>query len=200
VNSIKANLLHYTPLCILITAIRTCYQSFDKSDDLGTKDKKLIRKIIDSGHTSVLEHINYTFDIQNISRICSHQLVRHRIASYSQQSNRYTKCENFLLPSEFRSSKLKEDILSIYRKSKEVYDQLLKEGIAKETARYMLPSSTRTNIVMTINARSFRNFLNLRLDKRAQQEIRVLAKKMIHCIPEEHTILYADIIKKFGIS
>jgi len=90
----KVSLLHSTPLEILIQAIRMCYRSEGNSDNLGEKDKALIKRVIASGHESVLEHITYSFKIEGISRVCSHQLIRHRIASYSQRKSALCKSLN----------------------------------------------------------------------------------------------------------
>ena len=86
----RVELLHFTPIEIAINAIRTCYNSCDKSDDLGEKDIKLIKSIIANNHTSTIEHISYNFKISGISRACLQELARHRIASLSVKSTRYT--------------------------------------------------------------------------------------------------------------
>lgn len=191
----KIDLLHYTPLEIVVEAIRTCYDSMDKSDNLGEKDKNLIRKIIKMGHTSTIEHIVYTWRIQNISRVCSHQIIRHRIASYSQQSHRYTSPKNFITPPSMQKLTMdgytKENLMHYVW---DLYDALIDAGIPKEDARYFLPQAVTTNLIMTINARSLRNFFKLRLDKHAQWEIRQLAENMFLKIPKEHrNTLFYDI-------
>lgn len=189
----KVDLLHYTPLEIVVEAIRTCYDSMDKSDNLGEKDKALIRKIIKMGHTSTIEHIVYTWRIQNISRVCSHQIIRHRIASYSQQSHRYTSPKNFVIPPSMQeltsNGYTKESIMHYVW---DFYESLIDAGIPKEDARYFLPQTVSTNLIMTINARSLRNFFKLRLNKHAQWEIRQLAENMFLKLPKEHkeTLFY----------
>lgn len=189
----KVDLIHYTPLEIAVEAIRTCYDSMDKSDNLGEKDKALIRKIIKMSHTSTIEHIVYTFRVQGISRVCSHQLVRHRIASYSQQSHRYTSPKDFVIPPSMQKlvndGYTKENIMHYVW---DLYDALIDSGIPKEDARHFLPQAVTTNLIMTINARSLRNFFKLRLGKHAQWEIRTLAKNMYLKLPKEHreTLFY----------
>lgn len=86
----RVELLHFTPIMIAVQAIRTCYNSCDKSDELGEKDIKLIKSIIANNHTSTIEHIYFSFEIDGISRACLQELVRCRIASYSVRSTRYT--------------------------------------------------------------------------------------------------------------
>ena len=189
----KVDLLHYTPLEIVVEAIRTCYNSMNKSDNLGEKDKALIRKIIKMGHTSTLEHITYVWRIHNISRVTLAQLTRHRHASYSVQSHRYTTPTDFVMPPSMQ--KLVDDNYtkeSIMHCVWDLYETLVDGGIPKEDARYFLPQAITTNLIMTINARSLRNFFHLRLDPKAQWEIRTLSENMYLKLPLEHrlTIFY----------
>ena len=198
----KVDLLNYTPLEIAIKAIRMCYRSEGKSDSLGEKDIELIKRIIKSGHASTLEHISYSYQIKDISRVTLAQLTRHRIASYSVESQRYVKQErdNFVMPPKINKlinetnddGRLKALISSAYDDASYAYEELIQSGIPKEDARYFLPQGITTNLVMTINARSLRNFLQLRLDKKAQWEIRQLAENMFLKIPPSHreTVFY----------
>lgn len=201
-------LLHYTPLEIAVKAIRTCYDS--KGDNLGEKDIKLLRSIIDSGHTSTIEHLSYNFYIDGISRACLQELARHRIASYSVRSTRYTlrelmkeelgtfitdytKAEKYLV---FTGNK-EIDIASAY--ALEALKKQLLQGTKNDIAKYILPESYKTSLVWTINARSLRNFLNLRLSPRALKEIRELASKVLLALPNEHKILFEDIKEEYGV-
>ena len=191
----KIDLLHYTPLKIVIEAIRICYNSQDKSDNLGENDKALIRKIIKMGHTSTIEHCVYSWRIEGISRVCSHELVRHRISSYSQQSHRYTEVEDPILPPSFSTIddfELLEDVKNLMEEAYYVYGRMLDYGIKKEDARYIIPQAVKTKLIMTINARSLRNFFKLRLSKKAHWEIRTLAQNMYLKLPKEHkeTLFY----------
>ena len=134
-----------------------------------------------TGHLSVLEHASFTFSVKGISRACSHQLVRHRIASYSQQSQRTvdpTQEEWYITPESIAKTDLFAWQLAM-SKIKEYYSKLQSLGIPNEDARYLLPNATKTNIVITMNARELLHFFELRLDKSAQWEIRRLAELML---------------------
>ncbi len=214
----KVELLNYTPLEIAIKAIRMCYRSEGKSDskrivgedqlnedcpeshmEYGQKDKELIKRMVKSSHTSTLEHLSYTYQIENISRVTLAQIVRHRICSFSVESQRYVnqKDSKFITPPKVKvafanDEELNKVLLDAYDDAFYAYDELIKAGVPKEDARYFLPQGITTNLVMTINARSLRNFLKLRLDNRAQWEIRELAGKIYTLLPKEHkeTVFY----------
>lgn len=155
--------------------------------ELGDDDLlKSMKGAVKSGHESVLEHWSATFAVSGVSRALTHQLVRHRIASYSQQSQRYVNMNEF----DYVMPKSIEDNIDAYAKFYQAMDMidytyiLLKEmGIPEEDARYVLPNACTTNIIVTMNARSLRNFFALRCCERAQWEIRELANKMLEeCI------------------
>ncbi len=193
----KVDLLDCTPLLTIVQAIRICYDSMEKSDNLGFKDKNLIRNIIKLGHESVIEHCIFTWKIEGISRVCSHQLVRHRIASYSQQSHRYTEVEEPVIPPsianlKYENEELYGDVMANMEEAYYLYGKLLEAGIKKEDARYIIPQAVKTNLITTMNARSLRNFFKLRLHSKAQWEIRQLAENMFLKIPKEHreTLFY----------
>lgn len=167
------------PLYTISMCARTCYNSREKySKD---KEEDFIRGLIKSGHESPLENASLTLDIIGISRSCSHQLVRHRLASYCQQSQRYVNQENngYAIPDNIKNDNNK---LAIYENAimdaKNAYKELLSLGVAREDARFVLPEAMLTNITMTMNFREIRHFLRLRLDKHAQWEIRELANKI----------------------
>ncbi len=210
----KVNLLQSSSLSILIQAIRTCYQSQDKSDssydksnfELGFRDKELINRIIESKHDSTLEHIVFTFNIQGISRLCLQELARHRIASYSVKSTRYTLKElknekyfdltSFKIDDSFnRASKyinytgeFEVDYYSL--KALENLRELVAGGnYSNDISKYALPESYKVDLIMTINLRSLRNFLHLRCAKEAHFEIRDLAEKMKGVIPNDYQFL-----------
>ena len=163
-------------------AARTCYNSRDKYT--LEKREDFIRGLIKSGHETPLEFADVTFDIKGISRSCSHQLVRHRIASYCQMSQRYVNQEtnNYVIPPSLDYNKNDDEKSIIFENAiqncRQAYKELLSLGVAKEDARYVLPEAMFTNIVVKFNFRSLRNFLKLRLDKHAQWEIRQLAQQM----------------------
>lgn len=197
----KITLNHYTPLLICADAIRTCWQSFDKSDEGGEKDKELIDRVGNKfKHASTLEHLVYNFYIQGISRALLQELSRHRMASLSVKSTRYTlkelKSEDiFTCKDVERAQKylvLTEnpmvDEMSI--KALENLRLVLVEGISNDKAKYCLPESYKTELTWTINARSLQNFLTLRSDKSALWEIQNLAHALYNALPEEHKYLF----------
>ena len=193
-------LLNFTPLEIAIKAIRKCYDSC--SDNLGEKDMKLLESIIKNDHTSTIEHINYTFEIDGISRACLQELARHRHTSLSVESTRYTlrnliqeyKKDDFLYSDYLvLTGDNQMDQWSIDSLNRVI--SLLEKGYKNDQAKYLLPESYKTNLILTINARSLRNFLKLRSSSKALWEIRELANNIFNAIPDSHKILFKDIIK-----
>ena len=143
---------------------------------------KLVRKLVSMGHFSTLEHVTFTFAIEGVSRVLTHQLVRHRIASYSQQSQRYVKEHDFetILPGTIaKNPEAKEKFTKLMVEIQDLYNEFTEMGIPAEDARYILPNAAETKIVCTFNARSLLNFFSLRCCTRAQWEIRMLANKML---------------------
>ena len=160
---------------IIEMAGRTCYKS-----ECG--DPSIIQKWIKSGHLSVIEHASATFRASGVSRALTHQLVRHRVASYSQESQRYVeqKSAKFICPeSVIANPALFEIYNGCIDRIQKAYAELVKFGIPKEDARYLLPNATQTEIVFTMNFRELRHFFELRCDRHAQWEIRDMAKKML---------------------
>ena len=152
-----------------------------------------IRDAILHGYWSVLEHSVYTFSIEGISRVASHQLVRHRIASYTQMSHRFAKpIDEYYQPVVPPSAEKrnKELIEQAYRQAYESYYKLLESGVPEEDARYVLPNGVNTNIVVTMNARELYHFFSLRLCSRAQWEIRAVAWKMLEEVKKVHPRLF----------
>jgi len=186
--NVKVTLLAHTPdpERVAAAAARQCYSKFSATKafaDLSPEDmRRLLRKIISSGHLSVLEHASFTFVIDGISRACSHQLVRHRIASYSQQSQRYVKFDEleFVVPDSIaKDAEAGRAFADCLERCREVYRGLLERGIPAEDARYILPQASPTKIVVTMNARSLLNFFELRCCLSAQWEIRRVAEDML---------------------
>jgi thymidylate synthase (FAD) len=142
----------------------------------------LLKRTVGSGHHSVVEHAVFTFSIEGVSRALTHQLVRHRIASYSQQSQRYVRFDDadYVVPPEIEKD---PDALATFGKAVEdawgSYRQLVDMGIPEEDARYVLPNAATTNITVTMNARELIHFFRLRCCLRAQWEIRRAALKML---------------------
>ena len=123
----------------------------------------LVRKLVSMGHLSTLEHVTFTFAIEGVSRVLTHQLVRHRIASYSQQSQRYVKEHDFetIIPASIASKpEAKAKFDKLMTEIQEMYDEFIALDIPAEDARYILPNATETKIVCTFNARSLLNFFS----------------------------------------
>lgn len=176
------------PEDIVARAGKLCY-SEKGIEEIAIPDKdrsRMVSKLFRLGHHSTLEHASFTFGIEGISRACSHQLVRHRMASFSQQSQRYVKFSRqfeYYTPDSIQEN---PEAFSIYQDTMESlshqYAKLIEMGIPAEDARYLLPNSCTTKIIMTMNARELLHFFNLRLCSRAQKEIRDLAKEMMKLV------------------
>ncbi|MGA1846423.1 FAD-dependent thymidylate synthase [Deferribacter abyssi] len=187
---VKVKLLKYTsdPELTAAFAAKLCYSSeadieilqnsIEKTDQL-----EFIEKIVSIGHHSVLEHVSFTFGIEGVSRAMTHQLVRHRIASYSQRSQRYVKHKGgfeYIVPPSIRANKeLKLKYENFMCKIANVYDEMIEAGIPAEDARYVLPNACETKIIVTMNARELLHFFELRCCNRAQWEIRCVAELML---------------------
>ena len=202
----KVTLLHYTPLTVCSNAIRTCWQSFDKSDNGGEKDKELIDRVGNKfKHSSTLEHLSYNFYIKGISRALLQELARHRMASLSVKSTRYTlkelkNEEEFTVNDKQRAEKYLvftevEEVDNASIKALENLRVILKSGVSNDKAKYCLPESYKTELTWSINARSLQNFIALRSDKSALWEIQNLAREIYHNLPEEHKYLFKEQIK-----
>jgi len=185
----KVQLLTYTntPTKVCAAAAWVCtHPEFATEAELHPdKSGPMLRRVIKSGHESVLEHASFTFAIDGISRACSHQLVRHRIASFSQQSQRYVAGKDpipVVMPRSIVDAGWDRSVLLHHSESAVLYNVLLGVGVPAEDARFVLPNAATTKLVMTMNARELRHFFRLRLCKRAQWEIRELAELMLaHC-------------------
>jgi len=165
--------------------------------DKTTKKEQsaVLEQVLKLGHTSVIEHASFTFAISDVSRSLTHQLVRHRIASYSQQSQRYVNLNepNYVIPPSIgKNKKMKK----AYEETMEAiwahYNKLLKLKIPAEDARYVLPNATCTNIMVTMNARSLLNFFELRCCLHAQWEIRLLANKMLQEVKKVAPLIFKN--------
>jgi thymidylate synthase (FAD) len=186
------------PEQVVAAAARLCYSaaSIDSLLEKSRTDRDtLLRKILSLGHFSVLEHVSFTFGIEGISRACSHQLVRHRLASYSQQSQRYvSQKERFdavMPPSVASQPHLRARFDSLLDEIHQVYGQLLEAGIPAEDARFVLPNAAATKLVVTMNARELNHFFNLRCCRRAQWEIREMAREMLRLARRKAPVLFA---------
>lgn len=192
----KVELLSYTqdPFNTIIAAVRNCYAS---KADFGERDQTLLKKVIERGHESTIEHVCFTFKASGISRACSHQLVRHRIASYSQRSQRYVKEYgfNYVVP---KSIARDPEAFRLYNEhmaqARDVYARLKDDfKVPAEDARMVLPNACHTEIVITMNVRSLRNFFRLRLDRHSQWEIRELAGRMFDLVYPVIPLCFEDL-------
>lgn len=206
----KVELLYNTPLWVCAKAIRKCWASEDKSDTkldksypfgtgnliCGEKDKALIDRVGNQNkHSSTLEHLVYTFDIDGISRACLQELARHRMASYSVKSTRYTLKEltkGVGTVDDYLVGTGNEEIDSNNWRQLNAVAKVLSENNSNDRVKYMLPEAYKTSLVMTINARSLQNFVALRTSKAALWEIRDLARALYDALPEEHQYLFKD--------
>lgn len=206
---LKVTLLHYTPSPerAVAAAGRLCYapvSAAELQDGMGDDEvHRLVARLINSGHFSALEHAGFSFAVDGISRACSHQLVRHRLASYSQQSQRYVHFGSdteFVVPPRILASAEARDVF--YRameQAREAYERLIELGMAEgwtresalEDARFVLPNAAETKIVVTMNARELRHFFSVRCCRRAQWEINRLAWVMRHLVLAVAPALFA---------
>jgi thymidylate synthase (FAD) len=205
---LKVTLLQYTPLPerAVASAGRLCYAPVSAAElktTMGDDDVcRLVRGLVRSGHLSALEHASFTFAVDGISRACSHQLVRHRLASYSQQSQRYVRFgpqEGFVVPPSIASSpEARAVFYEAMENAKRSYERLVELGLTEgrgnesvlEDARFVLPNAAETKIVVTMNARELRHFFALRCCRRAQWEINRLAWTMRHLASSVAPLLF----------
>jgi len=196
----KAKLLKFTqnPQELCAIAARLCYSpaGIDEISKSLTKKniKDLLERVISSGHHSVLEHCSFTFAIEGVSRALLAQITRHRIASFSVQSQRYVKFKtgiDTVLPQSIgKNKKLLEKYNSFVKNSEALYKEFLEADIPAEDARYILPNAANTNIILTMNARELRHFFSLRCCNRAQWEIRHLACLMLKFAKKAAPIIF----------
>jgi len=195
----KVTLLNFTPAPerTVVLSAKLCYSDSNISQleekVKGVSYEKFLGKILKMGHLSVLEHAGFTFGIEGISRATSHQLVRHRLASYSQQSQRYVKFKEpeFVTPPSVKKNlklgkNFSNKIASLYA----FYNEMLEAGIPAEDARYILPNAAETKIIVTMNARELLHFFGLRACERAQWEIRDMAKRMLALVKKEAPFIF----------
>ena len=204
----KVKLIAYTPdpEKVVAAAAKLCYSNADSIDDLmdgltPENTSKFIRRLVVNHHFSPFEHASFTFAIEGISRVTMSQATRHRIASFSVQSQRYVSMNNFdvvipdAIKDSFETKKVFTDAIEdqkekyewlrdalIYKYKSQGMDQTAAEKKANEDSRYILPNAATTRMIVTMNARSLMNFFNLRCCSRAQWEIRELAEEMFKLV------------------
>lgn len=194
-------LLSHTPEPekIVAAAARLCYSDAGINDLLSAdrdQQLRLIEKILKLGHFSVLEHVSFSFGLEGLSRACSHQLVRHRVASYSQQSQRYVAHDTPFAavepPSLADHPELQQRYHDLFDQVHHLYKDMLEAGVPAEDARFVLPNAAQTKLVMTMNARELHHFFSLRCCRRAQWEIRAMAKQMLLLCRDAAPVLFAQ--------
>ncbi|HEW63640.1 FAD-dependent thymidylate synthase [Fervidicoccus fontis] len=198
----KVTLISYTKECeklIAVAAKQTITQKeFSESWNEMKEDEKKewLKETMSRGHTSPWEHCTYTFLIEDVSRVLTHQLVRHRLASYSQLSQRYKRIKEienyYVIPKSIlkKGGKALEKYINSIKKSFEEYQELINMGMPPEDARYVLPQAVKTKIVVTMNARELLNFFGLRMCMKAQWEIRALAWNIYYIVKSIHPDLW----------
>lgn len=188
---------------LIAAAARTCYSPKTTEEIYETmslengkeENMKFVQRLRDMGHESPLEHVSFTFGIDGVSRSLTHQLVRHRLASFSQQSQRYVNGSRFGFvtpPTIQKNVNLQLAYSRFLMQCMEMYEALVANGIPKEDARYLLPNATTSNIVVTMNVRELLHFFSVRCCSRAQWEIRELAWKMLKLCKEVSPTLFGD--------
>jgi len=193
----KVELIYITPNPekVIEEAGRTSYQSFNRMEE--GSGKKFIRMIIDLGHLSVIEHAVASFRISDVSRSLTHQLVRHRLASFTQKSQRYVDERNFTFvePPKVEENpeahKIYVNFMNIVR---ETYKKLRDLKIPKEDARFVLPNATTTEIVITANLREWRHIVELRGSEHAQWEIRRMTIEILKILKREAPTVFEDFV------
>lgn len=174
------------------TAGRTCYKS-TKKDDIKAKEQ-FVRGLIKRGHESVIEHECLTFKIIT-DRAIANEIVRHRLSSYSQQSSRYVDLRNLqvILPIGTKEDEIVLEIVKCLQQCESSYKKLIDMGVKKDIARSVLPLATATELVMTMNFRSLRHFLKLRLHKSAHENIREIARQIYDIVKDKYPVFIEDL-------
>jgi len=222
----NVELMQHTSLEVTAHAIRTCWQSFDKSDEGGEKDLALIDRVGNKfKHASTLEHLVYTFYISGISRALLQELARHRMASLSVKSTRYTLKE-LKDEASFTNGMSMLELKEKYTDPKQVYSDnhvvraskylvytdvlgvdfssivalenlrlMLIDGVSNDRAKFCLPESYKTELTWTVNARSLQNFISLRSGKSALWEIQDLANMVYDSLPQQHRYLFNNCVE-----
>lgn len=195
-------LLYHTPEPerAIAAAARLCYAPVGAAELVESMSEESVRKVlktvITSGHLSTLEHASYTFAIDGVSRALTHQLVRHRLASYNQQSQRYVRYDSapvMIEPPSVASDPATHALFEAAANAAfDAYRALLDAGVAAEDARYLLPNAMETKIVVTMNVRELLHFFELRCCRRAQWEIRDLAMRMLELAEPTAPYIFLD--------
>lgn len=198
----QVELLYHTPdpERAIATAARLCYAPVGAAELMETMSEERVRSVLStimaSGHYSTLEHASYTFAIDGVSRVLTHQLVRHRLASFNQQSQRYVKFKDgfpFITPESIKENAQAQEVFqSLMDHAADAYEALLAMDIPAEDARFVLPNATETKIVTTMNVRELLHFFELRCCHRAQWEIQELAQCMLALVKPTAPFIFMD--------
>lgn len=198
----RVELLYHTPdpQRAIATAARLCYAPVGATELMETMTPQrmysVLSTVLAGGHFSTLEHASYTFAIEGVSRTLTHQLVRHRLASYEQQSQRYVKYKDgieVIKPDSIAENpQASARFDELMRAVQDAYQEFLDMDIPAEDARYVLPNATETKLVMTMNARELRHFFSIRCCNRAQWEIREMAWKMLELVRPTAPLVFAE--------
>lgn len=201
-SKINVKLLYHTqdPQRAVATAARLCYSAVGAADLIENMSdeqvEKILKIILAGGHSSTLEHASYTFAVEGVSRALTHQLVRHRLASYNQQSQRYVQVKNGLnvikpetVSNNSQANEIFDETIKV---CEEAYEKLVDLDIPKEDARFLLPNAAETKIVITMNIRELLHFFNLRCCNRAQWEINDLAWQMLELVRPTAPLIFAN--------
>ncbi len=192
------------PLKTIYLACRTCYSAeypykIREKDTDPEKMLKLVKKVLQSGHHSTIEHCQYTFTISGVTRACTHQLVRHRHMSFSQKSQRYVTEKGqfeYITPSTVKNSGLQQQYDALMAEIAGFYDRMIEQGIPAEDARFVLPNAATSSLVTSLNLREMIHLANLRLCVNAQHEIRKLIQKMCGLVVEKEPWLGEYLVAK----
>lgn len=198
----NVELLQYpeNPERAVATAARLCYAPVGAKELMETMPAERVRSVLStilkSGHFSTLEHVSYTFAVDGVSRALTHQLVRHRLASFNQQSQRYVKFTDGVDTIKPHTVEDNKDASRVFDEAIvqviEGYEKLLDMGIPAEDARYLLPNAAETKIVITMNIRELLHFFSLRCCNRAQWEIREMAHRMLELVRPTAPYIFMD--------
>ena len=190
--SIESNISYNEALRIVENATRVCYKSEDKIKE-GSAEK-LIKGVIKAKHLGCIEHVSLTVKFI-CDRACSHQLVRHRLMSFNQKSQRYCKEDNLevIKPDGLKNTAI---WLESCRQAENAYAELIRRGEKPEVARGVLPNSTATEIYATANLREWRHFFELRCHRTAQKDIRMLALELLCQMFEKYPVFFEDLVDK----
>ncbi len=201
--SLKVELMAITPNAqdVIERACRTCYLSFHRYDPPKSTEE-LIKKVIKKGHHSVLEHAFATFRIKGGSRVFTHEMVRHRLISPSQESQRYveygklkegaTKEFEFVIPPSVENSNFVDEFKRTAYEAEKFYQEMVKAKIPKEDARYILPNATVSEIVLSANFREFRHIFEVRCSSKAHWEIRAVCLEMLKILKTKAPFVFWD--------